>query len=137
MSDDWHVGIWDITSKQLVYCLETPVGVSADNAAGAFDKNSKRFAFSAWNEACLYDLTKGETLRRWQLRNGLSDQLEFDSQDRLLLLRRERSAVSRRPIWRLAELGQAAAPIPVHEQSETNWVELGAACGGRMPRSGC
>ena len=132
LSDDWHVALWEASSGRLVFLLETPVGVLADNAAGAFDAEGARFAFATGQEACVYDLATSQVRQRWRLNHGLSDQLQFDRRGRLLLLRRERGSALRPSIWRLYQLGEAPGPVLLHEQPEMNsWAEeLALAPGG-------
>jgi WD40 repeat protein len=120
VSDDWHLGVWAMVTNKLVALLEAPVGDVADNAGGAFDATGDRFAFASWKEACLYDLTSGATIRRWALDEGYSDQVIFDADERLLLLRREMSAEHSRWIWRLRELANSG-PVLLHQQTNSNW----------------
>jgi WD40 repeat protein len=120
LSDDWHLGVWAMVTNKLVALLEAPVGDVADNAGGAFDATGDRFAFASWKEACLYDLTSGATIRRWALDEGYSDQVIFDADERLLLLRREMSAEHSRWIWRLRELANSG-PVLLHQQTNSNW----------------
>jgi len=125
LSDEWQVGIWDMRSRRLTALLETPVGEFADNAGAAFDASGKRFAFAGGSNACLFDLKTGATLLRWPLDKGYSDQVQFDSEGRLRLLRRERAAENRRWIWRLHELATSEQPALLHQQTNTNWSALG------------
>ncbi len=108
-------------SNRLDRLLEVPVGVFADSAGGAFDSTGKRFAFATLTNACMFDLATGTTLWRWHLTNGFNDQLQFDPQARLLLLRREREASSANWLWRLCELIISNEPVLLLKQSETNW----------------
>jgi WD40 repeat protein len=132
LSDDWHLAIWDLASGRLLFLFETPVGGFADSAGGCFDAEATRFAFASGREACLYDLATGGVARIWRLARGLSDQVQFDSHGRPLLLRRERASIQTREIWRLFELGAAETPVLLHEQSDTNWsaVDMRFAAGG-------
>ena len=54
----------------------------------------------------------------------MADRLQFDDRGRFLLLRRERASKPRRWIWRLHGLAEAAHPVLLHEQTETNWSTL-------------
>ncbi len=124
LSDDWHLAIWDLARQRLLFVFETPEGVYADNAGGAFDAGGDRFAFATATNACLYDLTTGAVERRWSLADGAADQLEFDGQVRPLLLRRERPSEApgeQRRIWRLYELGSSKKPTLLCWQTDTNW----------------
>ena len=127
LSDNWHLAVWEIDSGRLVFLFDSPIGVTADNAAGCFDASGDRFAFATGREARLYDLGTGAVLQRWSLADGMADQLQSDDRGRLLLLRRERASKPRRWIWRLLELAESAHPILLHEQTETNWSALDMA----------
>ena len=102
-------------------------------AGGCFDSRAEKFAFASWHEACLYDMATGKTLRRWPLRDGLWDQLQFDEIGRLLLLRRERLGEDHVRRWRLYQLGDSETPTPLHEQRNRSWRTYGLAFapGGR------
>jgi len=124
LADDWSLAVWDLTRQRLLFVFETPEGVFADQAGGCFDPRGERFAFATWNEARVYDLETGATAAQWTLPNGLADQLEYDSDGRLLLLRREPPAegigeIAR--VWRLYELGKSPEPVGLRQQTETNW----------------
>ncbi len=122
LSDDWRVAVWEAESGKLLRLFEAPVGDVADNASGVFDARSQQFAFATWTNACLYDLDSGRVLRRWPLTNGFSDQLQFDRDGRLLLVRREpRPDHASRRFWRLYELGAGDVPRLLHGQSDLNW----------------
>jgi WD40 repeat protein len=125
LSDEWRLGIWEMDSNKLVALLETPAGYSADNAGGAFDASGSRFAFATWKESCLFELGTGQTIQRWPLAEGFSDQLVFDPDERLLLLRREVSSESLRWIWRLHELAKSERPDLLHQQTNTDWSPVG------------
>ena len=133
LSDDWQVAIWDVARGRLRFLLAVPPGESADMAGGCFDSRAEKFAFASWHEACLYDMATGKTLRRWPLRDGLWDQLQFDEIGRLLLLRRERLGEDHVRRWRLYQLGDSETPTPLHEQSDRSWRTYGLAFapGGR------
>ena len=132
LSDDWHLAIWETASSHLLFVFETPVGVLADNAGGSFDASAERFAFATGREGCLFDLGIGAVRQRWNLKDGFSDQVQFNGEGRLLLLRRERALQRRGYIWRLYQMGGEQSPELLHEQAETNWVteELALAPGG-------
>jgi len=124
LSDDWHLAVWDLVRQRLLHIFETAKGIYADNAGGCFDPRGDRFAFATWNEACVYDLDTGAVVSQWTLPKGLADQLEYDAEGRLLLVRRERPSEvpdEKLRVWRLRELGAARDPVLLHEQTETNW----------------
>ena len=133
LSDDWHLGVWEVAPNRLVFLFETPVGVLADNAAGCFDADGRHFAFATGREACLFDLGTGGVLGQWRLKKGLSDQLQFDEQGRLLVLRREAASERGGSIWRLYEAVTPQSLVLLHEQAERDWLteELALAPGGK------
>jgi serine/threonine protein kinase len=122
LTDDGHVGIWRINTGSLLDVIEVPTGATADCASGCFDPTSTRFVFSAGTEAVLYDVATGDTLQRWELQFGLFDELRWDGQGRLLLLRGEHSEQSGRRIWRLYALQSAPTPRLLLEQTNANWI---------------
>ncbi|MCL4786048.1 MAG: protein kinase [Verrucomicrobia bacterium] len=127
LSDDWRLGIWRMEDYELLGLFESPIGFLADNAGGAFDARSERFAFASGTEACLLDLRSRTTLHQWRLEAGYSDQLIFDDRGRLLLLRRERDTETQRWIWRLQELATAENPALLHQQTDPSWSPGGMA----------
>lgn len=133
LSDDWHWGVWDVQSGRPPRLFDTPVGSSADNAGGCFDASGDRFAFGTWTEACLFDVARGTVLKRWPLKEGFADQMQFDAQGRLLWLRRERRDNPGSSLWRLYQLTESSQPALLHEQRETNWsaADMAFAPGGR------
>ena len=77
LSQDWQVGVWDRTKGQLLTVLDVPRGVFADNAALAFDKNGRRLAYSAGQDAVLWDTESWGVIRSWRLPKGFNDNLAF------------------------------------------------------------
>jgi WD40 repeat protein len=122
LTDNAHVGIWRIATRTLLNVIEVPIGDTADCAGGCFDPTSTRFVFSAGNEAISYDVVTGDTLQRWKLQFGLFDQLQWDGQGRLLLLRREDLEQPKRRIWRLYALESAPTPKLLLQQPVPNWI---------------
>jgi hypothetical protein len=122
LSDDWHLGVWELQQSEPVLGFETPIGTYADNAGGQFDAAGQHFAFSTAHEALVYDLKTGAVAQRWELRRGVSDALHWDEAGRLLLLRREFISEQRPSAWRLYLLGSRTGPVLLHEQTETNWM---------------
>ncbi len=121
LSDDWRVAIWDTRNGGLLWRLETPVGIFADNAGGAFDSANKRFAFCAGREACVYDLESGEVRQRWELPRGTRDEMSFDKMDRLLLARGEKDpGKSDSSSWRIYELKEDEPPRILRAQTEAD-----------------
>lgn len=122
LTDDWHVGLWRISTRTLLAVIEVPTGATADCASGCFDPSSQRFAFSAGTETGLYEVATGKSVQRWKLRYGLFDQVQWDGQGRLLLLRGEPSEPAKRRIWRLYALEAAPTPRLLQEQTGGNWI---------------
>jgi serine/threonine protein kinase/WD40 repeat protein len=87
---NWELGIWDLSSGNLLHLLEVSPGLSADNAALAFSEDERYFAFCSGREASFWDLQTGRALHRWKnLPPGLCDNLAFTKNDELLLIRSE------------------------------------------------
>jgi serine/threonine protein kinase/WD40 repeat protein len=89
LSNDWRVGIWDRAARRLLHILEVTPGTYTDNAALAFSSDGRRLAFSAGQEASLWDVVTGEPITVWKLYPGLTDQLAFPEPNRLLIFRTE------------------------------------------------
>jgi WD40 repeat protein len=122
LSDDWSLAVWETESGHLLHLFEAPAGNLADNAGGAFDAEGKRFGFAAGTEARLYDLESGRTLEQWQLPQGFSDEVQFDAQSRLLLVRRERSRESLNDWgWVLYQLPAGRAATVLHQQVDFSY----------------
>ena len=79
------MGIWDLASNRLEHLLRVPQGISTDNAALAFSRDDKLFAFATSEGATLRDIRTGVELKAWQLPRGLQEHLWFDSTGRLFL----------------------------------------------------
>jgi WD40 repeat protein len=129
LSESWHVAVWEPRGGRLISVFKVPEGAYTDNAGGAFDLAGGHFAFATGTKARLYDLATGHVEQQWTLpKPGLSDQLQFDSQGRLLLLRRgpDNEPASQRR-WRLYHLQSDGDPVLLYEQSLTNWVPYGTA----------
>jgi len=127
LTDNWHLGVWDLGTSRLLHVFETPVGVFADNAGGCFDASGARLGFATGNEACLFDVSIGAVVQRWHLAAGLSDQVQFDPGDRLLLLRRERISEQRWSVWKLYHLQVSGKLHLLHEQKDMSRTAHGLA----------
>jgi len=84
---------------RLAAVLSGPKGYSADNAALAFDTESRRVAACAGREAKLWDLCTGRELRSWRLPPGLFDRIAIHPSGQLLLFRCESLDGRQLPIW--------------------------------------
>jgi WD40 repeat protein len=89
LADDWRVGIWDRSNRRLLHVLEVSPGSFSDNATLAFSPDGRKIAVSAGHEASLWDVDTGNQLRTWTLPVGLTDQLAYQDEKRLLLFRTE------------------------------------------------
>ncbi len=122
LSDDWSLAVWETASGHLRHLYEAPAGNLADNAGGAFDAAGNRFGFAAGREARLYDLESGGTLEQWHLPQGFSEEVQFDAQGRLLLVRRERSRETTNAwVWTLYELPLGRAATVLHQQADFSY----------------
>jgi eukaryotic-like serine/threonine-protein kinase len=92
LAHNWQVGIWDLRTGRVLYILDVPKGLVADNAALAFSPDGRQFAFAAsgptGGAAKLWDLETGRERTLCNLKPGLVDHLAFNS-DKLLLFRVE------------------------------------------------
>jgi hypothetical protein len=88
LAHDWEVAVWDLGAGRLLHTFPVD-GISADNAALAFNADGSRLAFTAGKWAHLWDTAGGQELRSWDLSPGLVDQLLFPSPNELLLMRVE------------------------------------------------
>lgn len=86
---DWSVGVWDIARNVLLRVFEVARGTTADNCAVAFSPDARLLAFSAGQEAQLWDIESGDLLRSWPLPPGLVDILAYPTTNELYLLRVE------------------------------------------------
>jgi WD40 repeat protein len=108
LSDEWQVGVWDCGSERLRALIEVPPGILADNAALAFAPEGDRLAYAAGNLARVYDLNNRRMIEAWSLDRGRGEQLRFEPDGSLTLIRMERrSGVDR---WAIYELEAATAP---------------------------
>ncbi len=89
LSHDWQVGVWDADGRRLLRVIDVPPGVTADNAALAFSPDGSQLAFSAGENAFLWNSATGRQLRQWQLPKGLVEAMAFPAPERLLLFRVE------------------------------------------------
>jgi serine/threonine protein kinase/WD40 repeat protein len=127
LADDWSLAVWDIGTGKLCQLFEA-AGVLADNAGGAFDATGTRFAFAAGTEAVLYDLKSGGTLGTWKLPDGFGEELRFDTEGRLFLVRRQRTGPSPNNWgWILFELQPGRDAAIVHEQSDSSYRTISMA----------
>jgi WD40 repeat protein/predicted Ser/Thr protein kinase len=90
LAHDWQVAVWDLEGDRLLRVVPVAPGATADNADLAFSPDGRRLAFSAGEEACLWELETGRELGRWTLPFGLIDRLAFQRKGPLLLCRMER-----------------------------------------------
>jgi WD40 repeat protein len=84
LSQQWQLGVWDLSVGRLMHVLDGPRGNFVDNAALAFDPAAVRLACAGGTEAILWDLATGRRLNHWQLPSGLQDALAFEAAGRQL-----------------------------------------------------
>jgi WD40 repeat protein len=128
LGHDWSVAVWDVDSGRLRHVFSVTPGVTSDNAALAFDRQTAWLAFASGSEARLWDLSTGALVRRWELPTGLCDNLSFDA-GRLLLARAETQGGREPPFGndpkahpRVYRLRDLLAPNPLTALGE--WPDL-------------
>jgi WD40 repeat protein len=127
VSDDWSLGVWETESGRLRFLFEA-AGSIADNGGGTFDKEGKRFGFAAGSEARLYDLVSGRTLEKWHLPQGYGEEVQFDAQGKLLLVRRQRSPEFPNTWrWTLYELPPGRDAVVRQQQSDFSYRTISMA----------
>ena len=101
VSQDWQVGIWDITRGQLRWVFNLPPGTyTADNAALAFSPDNSQFAYMAGTHALLINLTNGTCAQQWTLLPGRVEELVFDAAGRLYAAHFESADVTAKTLTR-------------------------------------
>jgi WD40 repeat protein len=136
LSHDWRLGVWDRRTGQLLHIFEVPQSLHIDNAGVAFGPNN-RLVYSAGRAAFHWDLETGEQLKKWDLPEGLSDQLIYAAADKLYLFRQEGKIATRGPYGhpkenpRVCVIRNLFGPMPTKPHTESaafNWdVRLAAA----------
>ena len=123
ISTDWLLGVWELPSGRLLRVLALPRGFLADNSGFAFNHDGSQLAFASWHDARLYDLAEGRAIRSWKLPEGMADQVQFDRQGRMLLVRREHGLGRSSPtVWRLRVLEPSGEARILQEQSDADWI---------------
>lgn len=131
VTDDSHLGVWDVRDGHLRFVFEALATGIADNAGGCFDLTADRFAFAGREEVRLYDLRSGDTLRRWKLNPGYANRMAYDSSGHLLLLRAEGKSETTPGLWKLYALGDSEEPNLVLFQTNADWSVEDLAIGPR------
>ncbi|MCI0540868.1 MAG: hypothetical protein L0Z50_37180, partial [Verrucomicrobiales bacterium] len=135
LSDQWLLAIWETETGKLRRLIEVPAAVYADNAGLAFDSSGQHLAFAAGTEGRLVDLDSGRTADTWRLQPGLGDEMQFDSEGRLLLARWEwDDAQSGLKRWNFYELRRGGDVIVRHAQLDTNYTTISL---GLSAKAGC
>jgi len=122
LAHTWELAIWDVEKNQLLRKIEAPKGTTADNAGLAFSRDGWHLAFSARDEARLWDVGTGRVLGSWKLGLGLADVVAFDPTGKLLLARLEKRPGSLDQDWRLRELVRPDKATPLAEPRPFNVV---------------
>ena len=121
LSDEWHLGVWEIPSGRLLRIFELAASTYADNAGCAFDADHRRLAFAGGTSARIFELGTGQTLATWDLPNGKLNNMQFTSDGRLFLGRVERDpGATSLQRWNLYELPPGQPALRRHGQSGTH-----------------
>jgi WD40 repeat protein len=95
---DFQVGVWESDTGRLRYVRDAPEGFLTLTASLSVSPDDRYFALAGGNEAQLWDLETGRTLRKWHLPGGAFDLLGFDSSGKsLFLVRVERRSGAAEP----------------------------------------
>ena len=89
LSNDWEVGVFEMSSGALIGIAEAPEGFFTDNAGLTFSADGSRLVCSAGTEAKLWDVDKRRFLRKWTLPPALTEAVAFRPDGRLILIRQE------------------------------------------------
>ncbi len=132
VAHDWQVGIWDLTTHQLLHVLNMPKGtLTADNAGLAFSPDRTKFAFLTDRQAILIDVASGTLLQDWLLPPGAVGELAFSPTGHLLAFRVESTnkaatAYSKPVVPRIRDLSARDPLNSLIELHEFNRVVHGA-----------
>jgi WD40 repeat protein len=98
VTHDFQLGVWESATGRLRYVREAPDGFLALDTSVTVSPDERYLALSGGNEAQLWDLETGRTLRTWHLPVGAFDLLGFDSSGKsLFLVRVERRSGAAEP----------------------------------------
>jgi len=97
-SQSWEIGVWDRQTGMLRLILTPPPGISPDNVSIAFSPDGRQLAYSAGEDATLWDLATGRRLDWWHLPPGLIDTLGFGPFGQLRLFRHETRQGTKGPL---------------------------------------
>jgi eukaryotic-like serine/threonine-protein kinase len=89
LSSDWRLAVWNFETGQLIRTIRAPEGPLADNAAIAFNEDGSEIAAVTGKEARLWNADTGACLKEWTLPPGISNDLSFTNDGKLLLVRNE------------------------------------------------
>jgi WD40 repeat protein len=127
VSQDWQVGIWNVTNSHLLRVFNLPRGTfTADNAALAFSPDNSQFAYMAGTHAMLIDMASGTCAQQWALPIGRVEELMFDPAGHIYAAHFEPADVtakelSRPRTFRIRELLPEGMTANLFEMSEFNW----------------
>ena len=85
LAHNWELGIWNLTSNRLERVIETPRGMTADNAGFAFSADERHLLFATAREARLWEWRTGTLTQSWTLPLGLQQKVWFDAEGRMFL----------------------------------------------------
>ncbi len=136
VSHSWQVGVWDLSSKQLLHVFNMPRGLfTADNAGLAFNHDGSQFAFMAGTNAILLQVASGTRIQNWQLPPGFVEELAFNASGHLLAFHLEptNAAATTFSGPTTARIRDLSAVIPMEsviELPQFNWNVRSAAWTG-------
>jgi WD40 repeat protein len=132
LAHTWEVAVWDVEKGHLLRKLEAPQGVTIDHTGLVLSRDGRQLAFSAREEARLWDVGTGQVLGSWKLRPGLTDALAFTPTGKLLAARVERRQRLPDQDWRLRELVRPGTATMIAEKKSFNGLtsSAGAALDG-------
>jgi hypothetical protein len=147
LSEDWQLAVWDLKAGRLLHVFDTPRGITADNAAVAFHPSEPLLAFSAGEEALIWDLRTAKTIDSWKLPFGLVDNLAFHQEPgkpmELLLFRVEMLEGKERPTndqpefsqWRIGRVRNLLGQDPTKPRFEISRFPIYVVKAGFLPDS--
>lgn len=132
LSNDWEVGVFEMSSGALIGIAEAPEGFFTDNASLALSADGSRLVCSAGTEAKLWDVNKGRFLRKWKLSPALTEAVAFRPGGRVILIRQETKGGVVGPfsgadprehprVCRAYELPEQGNPKKTVEITDFNW----------------
>lgn len=85
LGHNWELAIWSLPAGRLERLLETPQGLTADNASFAFSPDEERLLFATARQAVVWEWRSGKLLAQWSLPLGLGHAVWFDAEERMFV----------------------------------------------------